>query len=141
MLMGAGPRLNVANGTFRPGNDPRRNLAGRAGHPNRRTVEGEAFARAWLDANANAILGEILASDDLEAKWRAFAFFFDQAHGKARQRIAVSSDEPLAIIIRRAGAGGDAPGAPPAPTDDRESPGALPRDLGRPALGEDPDGV
>lgn len=131
----------MANGSFRPGNDPRRNLAGRAGHPNKRTVEGEAFARAWLDKNAQTVLDAVLASDDLEAKWRAFAFFFDQAHGKARQRIAVSGDEPIAVVIRRASSGRDAAGAPPPPVDDCESPGEVPGDLGGPPVGKDPDGV
>ena len=131
----------MANGQFRPGSDPRRNIAGRAGHPNRRTVEGEAFARAWLDENANAVLAEVMASDDLEAKWRAFAYFFDQAHGKARQRIAVTGGEPLAIVIRRAAAGGDAPEPASDAGADRGRPDALPGDLGGPAVGEDADGL
>ena len=128
----------MANGQFRPGSDPRRNLAGRAGHPNRRTVEGEAFARAWLNENGNPILAEILASDDLEAKWRAFAFFFEQAHGKSRQRIAVTGDVPLAVVITRAASG--VPATPSAPGDDRGQPGEVPGDLGGATVGQEPDG-
>ena len=130
----------MARGTFAPGHDPRRNLAGRAGHPNRRTVEGETFARAWLDANANGILAEILASDDLEAKWRALAFFFEQAHGKARQRIALSGDAPLAVILTRASAPGGVSGTAPAPAGDCGPSGEVPGCLGGPPLGEEPDG-
>lgn len=130
----------MASGRPFSGADDGRRRVGRQ-EPNKRTVEGEAFARAWLDANANAILAEILASDDIEAKWRALAFFFEQAHGKARQRIALSGDAPLAVILTRAGAPCGLPESAPAPTGDCEPSGAIPGDLSGPALGEDPDGV
>ena len=123
-------------GTFvmgHPGSKP-------AGAKARRTIEGEAFARAWLDENANGILAEILASNDIEAKWRALAFFFEQAHGKARQRIAHSLDAPVAVILTRASSPGGVPGAAPAPDGDCGPSGEVPGGLGGPTLGEEPDG-
>jgi hypothetical protein len=55
----------------------------------KRTREGEAFARAWCDANAAAILDEITTDGDIDQKFRALQFFFDHAHGKPLQRVEV----------------------------------------------------
>lgn len=82
-------------------------LPGNPGKPKgakaKRTREGEAFARAWCDANAAAILNEITTNGDIDQKFRALQFFFDHAHGRPIQRVDVDLDAEARKLAERAG--------------------------------------
>lgn len=69
----------------------------------KRTREGEAFARAWCDANQAAILDEITTHGDLDQKLRAFQFLFEHAHGKPTQRVDVDLEGLAREWAARAG--------------------------------------
>jgi hypothetical protein len=133
----------VGNGTFRPGDDPRRHTAGRSG-PNRRTREIEELSREIIErrGGVEGLLSRFF-SDDVDPKLYldAVKLVLGYAYGLPRQRIAVTGDQPLAIVIRRAGAGRDAPEASPVAGADSGRPGEVPCDLGGPEVGEDADGV
>lgn len=132
----------MAGGPFRPGDDPRRR-SGRA-EPNKRTAEIEQLCEEIIErrGGVDGLLARYFSDDvDPKLQFEAIKLILGYRFGLPRQRVTVSGDAPVAVVIRRAGVGCDPAGAAPAPVDDCERPGALPGDLGGATMGEDPDGV
>ena len=88
-----------ATGRFLPGHGATKPVGAKA----KRTREGEAFARAWLDENAKAILDAITTDGDLDQKWRALAFFYEHANGRPMQRIEFDLRSEAALFAEQAG--------------------------------------
>lgn len=128
------------DGKFAPG---WRGGPGRTG-PNRRTLEIEELSKEIIErrGGVEGLLSRYFGDKcDPKLQLEAIKLVLGYGYGLPRQRIAVSGDGPIAVVIRRAGSGCDAPEPPSPPARDSEQPGEVPGDLGGAPMGEDPDGV